>query len=184
MPVAESASLAAGLGADTITINYGNDSPIATVGGGAGNDVINVLSDDFTEFQQPVSLTGDSGVDTINFTAKPQTTTTLYGSSFDNTNTPTYLLDTNSTENLNLNGSGLADTFVVRGTRPGVNSVINAGDGPDTIYVGSTPDLAFNMDGVDGPLTVNGQAGNDRVVFSDFGSTSGHGAAKARCGGA
>ncbi|MBC8108145.1 MAG: hypothetical protein H7Z14_16285 [Anaerolineae bacterium] len=170
----ESASLAAGLGADTITVNYGNNSPIATVSGGGGNDIINVLSDDFTEFQQPVSLAGDAGIDTINFTGRPQTTTTLYGASFDNTNTPTYLLDTNSIENLNLNGSVSADTFVVRGTRPGINNVINAGDGNDTIYAGSTPDFAYNLDGIDGPLTVNGQAGTDRLVFSDAGSTSAH----------
>jgi hypothetical protein len=170
----EAVNLAAGLGADTITVNYGSGSPVATVAGGQGNDVINVLSDDFPEFQQPVSLAGDAGVDTINFTGRPQTTTTLYGASFDNTNTPTYLLDINTIENLNLNGSASADTFVVRGTRPGINNVINAGDGNDTIYVGSTPDFAYVMDDIDGLLTVNGQNGTDKLVFSDAGSTSAH----------
>jgi hypothetical protein len=30
------------------------------------------------------------------------------------------------------------------------------------------------MDDIDGLLTINGQAGNDRIIFSDAGSTSGH----------
>ena len=170
----ESLSLATGTGGNTINLNFGAGSPAATIAGGNGDDVINIYPNGYINLalQNPISLSGGNGNDTINFNALPGATTTLFGSSFESSQTPTYLFFDGSTENLNVLGSAVSDVFIVRGTVPSINTVINASNGNDKFYVGSTPDFAFNMDGVDGPLTINGQNGIDSVVFSDAGSAT------------
>ena len=69
----ESINLTAGLGNDSVNLNFGYGSPDATIGGGGGNDAININVDgyNFPAFQNPVSLAGGTGTDSINFTGRP-----------------------------------------------------------------------------------------------------------------
>jgi acrosin len=61
------------------------------------------------------------------------------------------------------------DTVNVRGTTGALT--VNTGAGNDTVTVGST---ANTLDAIHGSVTVNGQAGLDRLLVNDQGSTTPH----------
>src|SRR5262249_44485944 len=73
-------------------------------------------------------------------------------------------------ENLNLNAENGDNTIWVVATAAGTATTINAGAGIDTVNVGFVL-FSATLNGIQGPLTVNGQGGTDSVNFLDSGST-------------
>jgi hypothetical protein len=72
---------------------------------------------------------------------------------------------------ITVNGGGHGNTFAVLSTAAGTALTVNAGAGNDTISVGSA---ANTLDGIQGALTVNGQAGSNALKVNDQGSGTGH----------
>src|SRR5262249_30317789 len=66
-----------------------------------------------------------------------------------------------------LNGGGAGNTFDVAGIPAGIGVTINAGAGKDHVNVGNGTAL-HRLDGVVGPLTVNGQNGGDDLNLLDY----------------
>jgi hypothetical protein len=61
---------------------------------------------------------------------------------------------------LNVRGDNAGNTFTVNGTPPNVPTVLDSGDGPDSVTVRATQ----------GPLTINGDGGADTVNVGNSGS--------------
>ena len=74
---------------------------------------------------------------------------------------------------ITLNAAGGADIVNVLGTRAGTVTTVNTGEGSDTINVGSfAPTTGGTVDGIAGPLTVNGNdpsSGSDVLNIDDTG---------------
>ena len=70
-----------------------------------------------------------------------------------------------------VNGGSGGNTISVDGMAAGTAVTINAGRGDDTVNVGGAGKL---LDPIQGPLTINGQGGNNAVNFNDQGATNFH----------
>ena len=77
-----------------------------------------------------------------------------------------------STGNFIINGSSGANTYNIRNTHAGMNTVLNAGSGNDVVNVGSGGNTS-TLDSIQGPLTVNSQTSQTALNFNDQGSTTG-----------
>jgi acrosin len=67
-------------------------------------------------------------------------------------------------------GSG-GNIFDVHATPAGTAVTLNTGAGSDTVSVGNTSNT---LDLIQGPVTINGQAGVNQLIINDAGSTKGH----------
>lgn len=69
-----------------------------------------------------------------------------------------------------VNAGAANNAITIQSTAAGTNATVNGGNGNDTFNIGST---ANKLDGILGPLALNGQAGTDTINVKDQGSTSG-----------
>ena len=158
--------LRGGLGDDTIDVPATAAGVPVTVGGGGGNDAINIgsVGDSLDQILGAVDVTGGGGTDRL--TANDQgdagpSTYTLGPSTFTRTGTATVTF--NTLETLVLNASTGDDTVNVNDTA--VPTTVNAGAGADSVTIAKTTS----------PLTVNAAAGNDTVTagVGDLGELGG-----------
>ncbi len=75
---------------------------------------------------------------------------------------------------LEIDGGKGGNTFDLMGTAAGTTTTVNAGPGDDVIHVSSdAPADAGTLDGLKGPLEIDGQAGSNTLTISEGGSTTG-----------
>jgi uncharacterized delta-60 repeat protein len=147
-----------GDGNDFLTLNTGNlISTSLTVTAGIGNDSLTLGVAAFT----PVVFDGGAGTDSITFNGS-QGNDTLNISSTSVTGGGNSLTYSNS-EVLDVEGNFGFD--IINATFVSIPLIINAGDGDDTVTVGSG-----NLDSM-GAVTVNGQNGADSLVINDSTAT-------------
>jgi Ca2+-binding RTX toxin-like protein len=142
-----------------------------TVNANGGNDTINVGTGNLDSLPGAVAVNGGAGTDNVNV----QDHTANFSDTYSISST---LVDRNifggmnyaTVEGLILNAQPGSNMFNISSTSASTSTMINAGNGNDIFNVGGG-----NMDAIDGTLTLNGQAGSDRVVMQDQASAVGHG---------
>ncbi len=165
----EGLALNAETGNNTININSTAAGVPLTVNAGAGNDTINVGSGNLNNLHGAVTVNGQAGTDTVNVNDQ------LAGLSDTYTITSTALkrpvfggLTYGTIEGLTLYAETGNNTININSTAAGVPLTVNAGPGNDTVNVGNG-----NLDSLKGAVTVNGQAGTDKVNVNDQAKASG-----------
>jgi hypothetical protein len=85
------------------------------------------------------------------------------------TKTLTATISFSSIANLNVLGGQSGNVFDVLATGSGTPLMVNAGQGNDTVNVGSAGNA---VDGIQGPLAINGGGGVDTLNYNDQGATA------------
>jgi Ca2+-binding RTX toxin-like protein len=144
---------------------------------GGGNDVVHLATStgsslDGFAASTPVTVNGEAGADAI-----------LLNDQVDGNGNSYVVTDTGVTRNFNqmilsyaaaesltLNGGNFADTVTVQSTLAATPVTLRMGGGDDVVNVGS---LGNSLDPILGAVTVDGQAGADRLNVNDQGSIFG-----------
>src|SRR5262249_55510455 len=146
----------------------GSGNAPTTVNAGTSSDTFNINTNSYTvaAAQNGITINANTGADIINFnTQSGPLTFDIFATSFGGTRLPTY--SHSSIERLNINGGTGAETFLLWSTSAATETVVNAGNGNDSIYMGGAVSGTFVLDNILGPVTVNGQAGSDQLFFND-----------------
>jgi acrosin len=190
----EALSVNAGQGADTINVLSTAAGTSTTVNAGAGNDTVNVSSDAPTNdgnldgIAGTLTLDGGAGTNTLVVSDFGQTATANNNVVATSTQITGLAGATNASVinyasgggTLTLRGSNtLGDLFNVRSTLAGITTTVAGNGGDDTINVSSDAALDGtnlvndgNLDGIAGTLTLDGGAGTNTLIVSDFGATT------------
>ena len=174
----ETLDIRLGAGNDTLAV----ESTIAgatTIGSGGGDDVIAVgtiapaRGGTLEAIAGPLTIDGDEGENTLSVDDTGAiagqigvlTSTTLTGlgmvAGIDYANFATLIIGL---------GAG-ADTIAIASTHPGLTKVVT-GRGNDVITVGSmAPTFGGTVNGIEGPLSIDGSEGEDTLDVDDTGST-------------
>ncbi len=173
----ENVSLLAGSGNDRFNLVSAPLSATHLFAGG-GNDTFNISGQGFNSAQllPLVYMEGQAGLDTLTLDDS-QFSTATYGilaNSFSRSFSPTFFHY--DFEKLNLIGGSLTtlgEAFNVYATS--IHTSISAGDGPDTIVVGGITGLSGGgtVDNIKAYLEVEGDGGNDTIIFNDVLDTTG-----------
>ncbi len=169
---------------DTINIQSTAAGTIYTVNAGAGNDTINVSSDapanlgNLSGILGALTVNGDAGTDVLNISDAGRagaSTFVLTNTTLDRTGAAQIAYGAVETFNLDAGNQATSDdTINVQSTAAGTVYTVNAGAGDDDINVSSdAPTMAGTLDGVLGPMTLNGGPGTNDVFFSDAGRAVG-----------
>ena len=168
--------LMAGSAADTINVQGrpASSKGIAdfTIEGGPGNDIFNIGNDaNQLVGIGTVLLDGQSGVDVLNLLDQGTTTPAVYAFSLNFGVAPQFgggdaTLLYGNIENQSLFGGSGGNTITVSGIKlspysGGNLATIHSGTGDDVVTVGST------LDGINSPLSIDGQSGDDRLILND-----------------
>lgn len=121
----------------------------------------------------PLLLADAGGVDTLTLDDRLRQTDSQYSVTAESVTTgdPPSRMDYSGVENLVLEAGRGHDIFHILSTAAGVTTTLNGGDGRDQFAFG---DETGTMDAIRGPLTLNGQAGDNFVTFYDRASAAGH----------
>lgn len=153
-----------GSGGNTININ---GRPAQNSNFILGNDALNIgtRSHKISNFG-PISVSGGPGFDGVNLNDSGETQPQTYSFSVQSGADRFDTLSTTVTvragvEAITLYGGKGGNTITVTGTAAGTPIIINTGTGNNTTTVGNP------LDAIQGPLTINGQGGNDSLTFND-----------------
>jgi hypothetical protein len=157
------------------TVNVFATSGALAVNSGSGNDVINVGSggggSTINNIQGNVTVNGQAGLNSlfINDQGNPPVPGRVYtitSTAVSRTGPPVAVgtITYSNIQTLVVNGSS---NYVVQSTPTGTTTTLNCGPGDDTIAIGNAGNT---LDGIQGLLTVNGQAGNNSLTFNDQGN--------------
>lgn len=113
----------------------------------------------------PTSLVIDDSADPNSPTATITSSTVSYGN-------PNATIRFTNLDSLTVQGGPGGGPFNVQSTPAGTSVTVNAGTGNNAITVGNP---ANRLDGILGPLTINGQGGTDTLIINDQGTTSSKG---------
>jgi Ca2+-binding RTX toxin-like protein len=151
-----------------VTLNLGGGNDIVTLGNAANS------LDDITAplIAAPVTVNGQTGTDAVvlndqgdgnaNTYVVTATAVTRNGST---------ILNYATVESLTLNAGAFADTVNVQSTLASTPVTLKMGGGDDTVNIGSAGN---SLDPILGAVTVDGQAGSDRLTLNDQGQSSYH----------
>jgi hypothetical protein len=171
----ESIDLRGNGGVNTMTVQLGSfaQGMSVTVGGGGGDDTItNFVGGLVSLLQGNVTLQGGTGTDTIilDDTAGSIADKYTLTSNTLQIKSPaaTSGLITYATETLDLTTSDITSTIAIESTEAGTSYLIHAQDGNDTFEIGGP---ALDVSSIQGPVSVFGQAGADRINYNDDNNT-------------
>ena len=156
---------------NTYNIQSTTSATPVIVNGGAGNDTFNVGSPSNTlaGIQGAVTLNGQAGSDAVNINDQGTTTAQNYVITATSVLRGGIAAITYGTvESLTLKGGSGGNTFRIQGTAASVATTALAGTGNDSFIVGG-PTASLN--GIQGPLALDGQAGTDTITLNDQGTT-------------
>jgi Ca2+-binding RTX toxin-like protein len=154
-------------GGNTILVR--STGPATTINAGIGNDTVNVGSTGNTldGILGALSVNGQNGTNLLSVNDQG----TASGESYTITNTTVTATSAGAPIHytaiftLTLNGAMGGNSITVQST--GNNTIVNAGAGSDTVNVGNP---ASTLADIQGPLTVNGQAGTNLLNINDQGT--------------
>jgi hypothetical protein len=175
--------LSAGTGGDTVNLQH--TGGVVEIEGRGGVDTVNLgqTSDGTASIQGTVTVGNQTGHSVVNLndTANPFAGTNVTLSAAGTTGTVSglgvpfspFTLQYVSAEvsSLTINGGSHGNVYNVQSVPSGVVTTLHTGSGNDTINVGSTSNT---LDGILGPLTVDGQAGVDTLNINDQGEIVPH----------
>ncbi|HYV36786.1 MAG TPA: LamG-like jellyroll fold domain-containing protein, partial [Gemmataceae bacterium] len=160
-------------GSGGTTINMYVRPPAQTVNFNLGNDVLNIGSKTHTisDFGA-LTVTGGIGPDGLVLNdsgeTRPQTYTVSQADGRETIATRGTTIDLGpDLEQVTLKGGSGGNTFNVEGTVAGLTTILFAGTGSDAVAVGDTDN---RLQGIQGPVTLNGQGGVDQLTFNDQGT--------------
>ncbi len=162
-----------GLGSDTINVRRTIAALPVTVNGGDQDDVINIGSagNSLDAILGAVIVNGNSSTtgDTLNLNDQGDVDAHTYIVTSTTLNRNGAALVTyGNIEEVTVNGGSGGNIVSVRSTASGTHVTVNSGTGSDSNSVGS---LANSLDGILGPVTVNGQspAAGETLTINDQG---------------
>jgi hypothetical protein len=166
-------TLNAGSGKNTLKLQGTASGTATTVNAGAGNDTITVgdASNTLAGIQGALTINGQAGTNSLTINDQGTSTGKTYtftASTLARTGAATITYGT--VQSLTLNAAAGGNTINVQGTVSATPTTVNGGSGNDTINVGSTSNT---LSGIQGALTINGQAGTNSLTVSDQGATTG-----------
>ena len=171
----EGVTLNAQGGDNTITVTGTAAGTPVTLNAGAGNDTFDIGGGNMSSLLGNVTVAGQAGTDAL----KVQDQNTLFNGNYIISNVGvsrnTFSATYGSVESVSLTTGGGASVFGVRSVAFGVPVTISAGAGDDTFVVSSIAPATgggATTSIIDGPLTVVGEAGFDRLRVDDSGSTA------------
>jgi CSLREA domain-containing protein len=169
----DSVALAASGSNRVLTVNgvattyAANDVTSFRVRGHAGDDTVTAPT-----LAQPVTVWGGAGNNTLIVGDQGNTTANTYTiTSGSVQRAGAGAITYSGVQALAVNGGSGGDTFNVQSTATGVPVTVTGGSGNDTVNVGSPSNT---LDAIQGALTVNGQAGTNKVTINDQGSPAAH----------
>jgi Ca2+-binding RTX toxin-like protein len=166
----ERLTLGAGAAADGVVAT----SPFTpvTLNMGGGDDVVDLGTRTGTSLdliRSAVTVNGEGGTDTVNLNDQTDANANSYVVTATGvTRNGAGILNYGAVENLILNAGAFADAAAVQGTPAGTRVALRMGAGDDAVSVGSA---GGSLDPVLGAVTVDGQAGADRLLVNDGGDS-------------
>jgi hypothetical protein len=157
---------------NTFTVTATGAGYTTTLNSGSGSDLISVSSSSNTldGIQGPLTVNGQGGTNTL-YLNDPGTTAaktyTLTATTLARTGAA--LITFGNVQSLTVNGGSGGNTINVQGTASGTAVTFSTDAGSDAITVGSA---ANTLDGIQGGLIINGQAGTNTLTFNDQGATT------------
>src|SRR5262249_9669248 len=139
--------------ATTSTIDTGSGQDTVAIGGPHGLD----------DIAGPLAVHG-TGTVALVFNDQPDPRNDAYTLTATKLSRPGFSFTYSTVAALTLNAGPGNSTFTVAGTAAGTATTLNAGGGNDTIRVGGA---GRSLGGIQGALTINGQAGNDTLTLND-----------------
>lgn len=166
---AETVTLQASDGPNTINVSGSASGVITTVQAGLGNDTITLghSTQNLDALLGAVNVVGDGGTDTLVFDDRSNAAATAYAFNATTLARPSFGGGTYAAENLQLLAGSNANSIVQNGNGTGMTTQIDAGPGNDTVT------LLVNTDPFLGSVTVLGGTGADRVELDDGNNTAG-----------
>jgi hypothetical protein len=172
----ESIDLLGNGGANTITVEFGNlpaNMNVTVNGGGGADEITSLVPGTFSLLEGNVTLQGGAGIDTIHLNDGAGSFADRYTLTSDTLQAaePGRVsgLITYVAENVEIVASAVASTIRIDSTAAGTDYSIRAGDGDDTFTFGGA---ARNVSNILGPVSVSGEAGNDRINYNDDNHTT------------
>src|SRR5262249_54385512 len=135
-----------------------------TVFGNAGVDTFNVAAGDVDLIGGDLVIHGGNDDDAVVINDQNDLGNDTYTVTTNQVSKPNFLLLYDGIESLTLNAGADDNTINVNSTLPGTTLIVNAGAGKDTVHLSP---LALHLGQIHGPITVNGQAGKDKVIAHD-----------------
>jgi Ca2+-binding RTX toxin-like protein len=155
----ETVILSAGTGTDTIDVVTTADSVNTTINTTGGGDAVNVAT---TGATSNLEVNGDGLVNDITITTTGNGSVTQVNAAGDNDEI--ILQGNGNASGILLNGDAGDDNVAVQNTTGTSVTEVSGGDDDDSIVVGST---VLTLDGLLGPLCVDGDGGADTLTVND-----------------
>lgn len=164
---------------DTININSAASTMSYSISGLAGNDTLNVATDDgvFAAIAADISFSGGTGTDVVNISDTADSGTDTYqvsGNRFEKTvgGGTGSVTATSSTESMVISGGTGTNTWNIPQLSSFLDLTVNGGSGADTFNV------AFGTNSIDNNfnsgVTLNGGSGSDAIDFRDTSDAPGN----------
>jgi hypothetical protein len=163
-------------------------TPVSLRGGAAADSFqVGSTSTSLSAIQSLISVNGNGGADTfvVDDQLSPPALTLIRSRNFEVTNQaitwsettgislhPIPIIDTfqyTNIPNITIYGNNVGTTYSIPSTAAGTTVSIIAGSGNDSVSLG---DNADSLDGILGPVVVNGGGGSNSLVFNDTASTA------------
>ncbi len=162
------------------TINVQSTSSVTWINAGQGNDMITVgsasdASSTLDGIEGPLIVNGGGGTDLLlikDLGTNASRTYTVTDTTLVRAGDPP--ISYSAIANLTLIGGGGGNTILVRSTKDGTQTSVKAGAGDDIITVSSGPENPGRLDDIQGPLTIDGQGGTNRIFLDDRGPPFAH----------
>lgn len=171
----ENTQVNAGAGNDFIYLINSAAGQTVTVNAGSGNDAVAISGNDgnLDTNKGALVVNGEGDSDTLGLWDNAVSFSGTYTITNTTVTRPFFGgLTYGTIENLTLNAANGDNTINVLLTAAGTSTTINAGGGNDTVGVGFCF-FSCSLNGIQGPVTVNGQAGTDTLNWGESGSTTG-----------
>jgi len=163
-----------------------SNTPVSLVGGSAADSFqVGDSAHSLAAIQSTVSVNGNGGADTLTVDDRQTATGLGFSRSIAVTNQQvtwnetiglrphqssiTDVFQYTGIPSITIYGNAIGTTFSVQSTAAGSAVAIVAGGGNDSVSVG---DNADSLDGIQGPLTLNGGGGANTLTFNDTASTN------------
>ncbi len=160
----ESFTLNGGSGADGVIMATGTGSIPMTVFTNAGNDTLSLDSVNYDPNVNHNSMIFLGGNDTDTMNVTPTAGTSTYLTHFD-VDASGPIWNYGGYENVNVLGTPSPHTYWIQSTALGVNYSFSGGGGNDGFVLAHF--FGYKLDGIDGPVTINGDAGTDTLHLDD-----------------